>query len=402
MSDAEPDSSPTAQGASTPAAGAEGSPTDEGDAALRWLRAAPPLALLAMVAALFELGLARLGYQGLADVLDPATVRDVKDWARFPRNLAAVAGVISLAIGLLSFLRLPGFAPVGRRLAVAAFSGIFVPSVVVAAMLPAATLRPKLVIFALAAANVLVTLLSMTAVRYRPSRALRVAVACLGVAAFSSLAVVGLGQLLHVREGLWAPIAALFIDHASAAQTFLLGIRHAGELAWLTTLVAGAGALAIGGGSARRHRRVAVWLGVSAVLVIALVASHEVLGHRFRLAIIWAFRLGLVVDDLPALYALPLGLGLGGALTGLARPEPAARQLAMGLGVWLAAGYAPHTPIQLLYLVLAALLVTRAAQALDPDGAWRERQPWARFLAPPPRPGPPLRPGTERETFDDV
>ncbi|HBQ13880.1 MAG TPA: hypothetical protein DEF51_23010, partial [Myxococcales bacterium] len=65
------------------------------------------------------------------------------------------------------------------------------------------------------------------------------------------------------------------------------------------------------------HRRVAVWLGVSAVLVIALVASHEVLGHRFRLAIIWAFRLGLVVDDLPALYALPIGLGLGGALTGL-------------------------------------------------------------------------------------
>lgn len=388
----------------TDASGAPARSSDETEAAesaLRVLRVAPPLALMAVVAALFELALARLGYQGLADVIDEVTVRELKDWARFPRNLAAISGLTSLAVGLLAFLRLPGYAPVGRRLAVAAFSGIFVPSVVVATLLPAATLRPKLVIFGLAAANVLVTLLAMTAVRHRPWRGLRPAVACVGIAAFVSLAVVGLGQLAQSPGGLWGPLATLFIDHAGATQTFLLGLRHVGELAWLGVLGLGGWALATGGGSARRHRRIAIWLGVGAIVAVALFLAYQGVGHRFRLALIWAFRLGLVIDEAPAAYAIPLGLGLGATLTGLARPEPAARQLAMGLALWLAAGYAPHTPIQLLYLVLSALLITRSAQALDPDGEWRERQPWARLLSPPPDPGPPVRPGTERETFDD-
>src|SRR5690606_15947850 len=95
--------------------------------------------------------------------------------ARFPRNLAAVAGVIAVLAWLIAFLRLPGYASIGLRLVVAAFAGIFLPSVVVAALFTPAMLRRNLVVFGLAAANVLVALVAMSAARYRPERTLRVA-----------------------------------------------------------------------------------------------------------------------------------------------------------------------------------------------------------------------------------
>ena len=63
---------------------------------------------------------------------------------------------------------------------------------------------------------------------------------------------------------------------------------------------------------------------------------------------------------------------------GLFRRGPR-RQLACGALLWLAGGFAPHTPIQLLYLVLGGLLMTRAAQALDPSSEWRDKNPWRRF-----------------------
>ena len=71
------------------------------DDALRVLREAPPLALLAVVAALFELGLARVAWHGLPDVVDLETLRVLRDLGRFPRNLAAIAGIVGLLFALL-------------------------------------------------------------------------------------------------------------------------------------------------------------------------------------------------------------------------------------------------------------------------------------------------------------
>ena len=143
------------------------------DEALRVFRAAPPLALIAAIAALFELLLARALWNGLPDVVDIETLRMLRDLGRFPRNLAAVCGIVALVFALLSFLRHAGFAPIGRRLAIAAFSGIFVPSIVVATVLPYASLRARLVVFSLGAANVLTTLIAVTAVRYRAPTGVR-------------------------------------------------------------------------------------------------------------------------------------------------------------------------------------------------------------------------------------
>lgn len=340
---------------------------------------------MAVVAALFELAMARLGWHGLTDLVSADDLRAMRRLARYPRTLAAIAGLVALVVGLLGFLRYPGFAPIGRRLAVAAFAGIFVPSIVVATALPAAALRRKLVIFGLAAANVLVTLLGMSAVRYRSGAGMRLATLNATLACFLSLAVIGLDQLGQTEGGLFAPLRSFFVTRPTSAQAMLLALRHLGELAWMITLFGACWTVATyagpRGSAAPATSRATQ--GIAAALAVAftgaVVALWQLVGHRFRIAIFGTFRFGLVIDDVPGLYAIPIGVGLAGGLVGLGRRAPALRQLGAAILAWLAAGYAPHTPIQLLYMVLGAMLLTRSAQALDPDGPWRTRQPWARL-----------------------
>ncbi len=392
-------------GASADGGSSRTRPPGRGDAALAAVSRVPPLALLAVGAALFELVLARAVWHGLNDVLAANDIVELRRLARFPRNLSAVAGLGALLVALFAFLRLPGFASIGRRLVVAAFAGVFVPSIVVAAVLPAAMVQPKLVVFGLAAANVLVTLLALTAARYRPEPALRVAVALASATAFATLLVVGLGQLARAEGGFWQAVGAVLVENPSGAERLLLGIRHLGELAWMGVLATGCAAAAWDRGETGARVRVAVTVALVVACAGGLLVVQDVSGHRFRYLLFGSFRLGLFVDDVPAVYALPLGLGLAGAFSALARPSPAMQQLGAGLLAWLCAGFAPHTPIQLLYLVLGAALLSRAAQARDPDGAWRTHQPWARWTsgAAPPRsrPSPELDPEVERETFDD-
>ncbi|MCA9608774.1 MAG: hypothetical protein KC619_24390 [Myxococcales bacterium] len=362
------------------------------DDALRVLREAPPLALLAVVAALFELGLARVAWHGLPDVVDLETLRVLRDLGRFPRNLAAIAGIVGLLFALLAFLRHSGWAPIGRRLIVAAFSGVFVPSLLVATALPYASLRARLVVFSLGAANVLTTLIAVTAVRYRAPTGVRVAVGAMGATAFCSLLVVGLGLAMTAETGALGRIAALLTEHPGTSQRVLLGMRHVGEVCWMSVLVGIALAILHGAPPGRNARYLTAGALLAAV-VAGAVALRLLVGHRFRLMIFGAFRFGLFLDDGSLLYALPIGVAIGAGLVGLAAKSPAVRQLAGGLLLWMAAGYAPHTPIQLLYLLFATMLVSRSAQALDPQGPWRKRHPWLSLMA---RTTPPRSPPTAR------
>lgn len=352
-------------------------------AAVRAVSLVPPLALLAVAAALVELTFARVVWHGLTETIDTALLFDARRLARFPRNLAAVAGLVAVMASLVAFLRLPGFASIGRRLAVAAFSGIFIPSVAVAALLPSALLRRKLVIFGLAAANVLVALITLTAVRYRPERTLRISLGLACATALLTLTTVGLGQLAQAQGGLWGSLGALMMASPRATERVLLAIRHTGELCWAGVLIAGAIAAVWDRGVGRIRARVVSAVALIVALAIGIVALEQIVGHRFRFLLFGSFRLALLVDDLPLAYAVPLAIGLGGGLVAVVRAEPAMRQLGAGLLAWLAAGFAPHTPIQFLYLVLGALLLARAGQARDPEGPWRRHQPWARLMGRP-------------------
>jgi hypothetical protein len=349
--------------------------------ALEGLSSIPALGLLAMGAAILELVLARVVWHGLAEILPDEQLFAIGKIARFPRNLAAIAGILALAVALFGFVRYPGYAAIGRRLAVAAFSGVFMPSVLVAAALPERMLKPRLVIFGLAAANVLVTLIGMTAVRYRADRPLRVAVGLASAGSFLTLATVGIGQLALVEGGFWGAVSRMLGRDTPTLQRILLALTHTGELCWLAVLICVAIVALWDRGRPGARSRIAIGVALVLLFFVGLLAIQAMTGYRYRFLLFGSFRLGLAVDDAPVLYALPLAIGIAGAIAALARRDPTMRQVGAGGALWLAAGFAPHTPIQLLYLVLAAALLTRAAQARDPVGAWRARHPWSRWAS---------------------
>jgi hypothetical protein len=371
-------------------------PDDPADHALSVLRHGPPLLLVAVLAAVIEMVLARVLWHGLPDVLEPSDLFEMRRWARFPRNLAAVSGILGLSIALFGFLRFPGYAPIAHRLGVAAFSGIFMPSIIVAALLRPEMLRRKLVIFALAAANVLVTLLVLSGVRYRADRALRIAVGLAGATSLLTLFFVAIGQLTAPDTVLWDGLAAFLAARTSGMGSLALWVRHAGELSWIGVLALGCFTAVYDRGGPGLPVRAITALVLTVAFTVAVLALEDLVGHRFRLALIGSFRFGLVIDDEPKVYAFPLAVGLAGACVAIARRDPALRQLGGALLLWIAGGFAPHSPIQLLYFVLASVLLTRAAQARDPAGAWRSRQPWARFT------GIRVKPSTHVSETDDV
>lgn len=378
------------------------------DGLIESLRAPPPLGLLAALAALVELVVARVAYNGLTERIDDLALLELRRWARLPRNLAAVSGLIALSFALLTYLRAPGHASIPRRLTVAAFSGVLLPALLMATLLPPAGLRRTLVVFALGAASSLVTLFAMSGVRYRGHPALRAAVGLAGSSTLLSLLWLGLGQLRQPRGDFWDILGALFVNNPTFTESLILGLRHAAEVAWLGVLAAGSTWL-IGFAEAEprataRGRIRLVLFGVAGVLgVVLLFVLRTAFRRYFRHVLYGAFQLELLVDQAPVLYALPLGVALGVGLLALTRRDALARQVGCGLTLWLAAGYGPLTPIQLLYLALGGALLARAVQADDPHGSWRARSPWSRLIGGrrPPRLAAEADPRVERETYVD-
>ena len=199
------------------------------------------------------------------------------------------------------------------------------------------------------------------------------------------MTIIAAAQLAEVRAGLWSPLAEWLRESGDPTERLLL-LRHVGEVLWIVA-IAVAGTVAVfaspgeGDGWARRRRErltTAVLLSLGGLVAFAVVRGW--IGHRFRLALFSAFRVDLLLDDASILYAFPITWGFVGGLMALARPDGASRQLGLGLWLWMAAAFAPYTPVQALELVVAVFLVTRAAQAHDPEGRWRRRNPWRWLL----------------------
>jgi uncharacterized membrane protein (Fun14 family) len=259
---------------------------------------------------------------------------------------------------------------------VAAFSGVILPALLVATFLPRTAMREGLVDFASAAGSVIVALVTLTAVHYRSRAGVRVAVGLAGWSATTSLFIVFVHQLQIARGGILGWIAVFCFRYAEQIEGILHRVQQYGEVAWLGALIAAAA----GTVWVDRDKR---WLVIGTVACVAGVASILVLRLVFdplelRVLVYGSFHVELLLDDVPWAYALPLGAGLASAIIAFFRP--ATRQLGAGTFLWLAAGYAPQVPIRLLYLVLGAILWTRAAQASDSTSGWEQRQPWARLL----------------------
>ena len=298
-------------------------------------------------------------------------------WMRagvFPRNLAAVAGIAALAWSLFGFLRMAGYAGLARRMTLSSVSGLLLPAFLLAMVMQKERVSILVVLISLGMANALAVLVGASGATYR-SGALRW---CLAFATASGALVLVVLVVASVRSlveaGLGGPVGFV--------------ARHGGELAWhAVPLCAGWFVLRRAPkGSPHSMERVpsrgaqaAGALAFGLVVAAGVYGQLELHGHRLSTLIYGALRLTLLPESLSWAYAISAGVAVAVAVIGLASGSPLRAQVGAAIALWLAAGYAPRAPGQLLDFALAVVLLARAAQATDPRGRERTRFRWGRF-----------------------
>ena len=322
----------------------------EGSRAAGRLTGAPPLAGVATLSAFADFAVTRLAVRLAAAGESPADhdllVR-LATVGELLRNLAALAGLVALLSIVLDFLRPERPLPLSQRLGVAGFAGVFLPTVLLATVLPVARTTPQVVVFALAAAHLMVALLGMTAFRHGARRALRIGLIALAFASIAALSA-GILQLLAPVLGWAFPVSQAF--RRAGEVTWLLSL---GALAWMAVpaqLPVGRRALALGLGT----------LAGAVPLALALALRPRDAGSAYEDVLYGATHLELLLGRTPTLYLTLLAFALAGAFAGLFSPAPARRELALGVIAVAAGGYAPSTPSTLLMMVVGAGLITRA------------------------------------------
>ena len=340
------------------------------------IEALPPLARMAAIAALVDLIWNRVVVR-IAWSRDQELAVGLLRWGVFPRNLAAVAGIIALAAALFTFMRMAGYSGLGRRLGVASVSGIVVPAFVIAIVKPKEEVLLLVVVAALVGSNLLAVLVGTVALGYAA-----------GARRWASAIVTMSGAFV-----LTVLVVASIRTIAESALATPLGIlaHHGGEVAWhlvpVLVLVAMARAQKGAPPSEGPPPRLPVW-GTSVAIVVFGVTAAALYGetvlhsHGFATLVYAAFRVTLIPAPLAWLNGLTLGIGLAAAGYGLASRHPGRAQLGAAVALWLAAGCAPRAPGQLLDFALAAVLLARAAQAITPEGRARARTRWAPLVEP--------------------
>lgn len=318
-----------------------------------WLRleAAPLLGIVAAVCAVIDLALNRVAVRTLGDSLAHEELIQLSRWGELPRNLAAVCGLVALTIALVAFLRTPVHAPVRRRLSIAGFAGIFLPTTALATLLPAERTSLQIVLFATGAANVLTVLLGLTAARRAAPPGIRIGV---GIMALSALL-----SFTALVVALVEPIA-----HTAAGVSTARWLRHAGEAFYLLIPLAVAVSVFPTGHTPRS--RLSLAAGVIAAVTAATLMwwGHEELRAEFTVIVYGATRLEMLLESIPEAYTVPLALGFGVGVGALVSDDAARRQAGAGVLLVVAAGYAARSPSRLLMMVLGAALLARATVVL--------------------------------------
>ncbi|MEM1416302.1 MAG: hypothetical protein AAGH15_15445 [Myxococcota bacterium] len=311
---------------------------------------APLLAGLAALAAYADFLFSRLTLRLAASgegALSHASLVRIAQLGDLVRNLAALAGIVAMSLAVVDFLRPGRQLPVSQRVGIASFAGIFLPTTLLAAMLPEARTTPRVVFFALGAAHVMVMLLGGSAFRWPAPRTMRIGLVALTLTAFAAL---GAG-VLQVVEGAvtWAyPVSQAL--RRTGEVTWLLGLAMLARSAFPTPLP--------------RVRRILVTMVAGLVgalpLLVGTVFRRATSGTAFEDVLYGATHLELLLRRAPTLYLTVLAVLLTAAFAGLFAPTPARRQLALGILSLAAAGYAPTSPSTLLMMALGMMLVTRS------------------------------------------
>jgi hypothetical protein len=267
-----------------------------------------------------------------------------------PMNLAVLCGTIALVVGLVDMLRSTHFAPVMRRTSLAAFLGIFGAALIALLLIPAErTGVPRvMVIVTMAAGAVLATLITASSLVHPMRRVWRLAL-------FGGLFTWACTLLALVFQH--APLVASF----PYAEMTARGLRRATEVGWLVTPVLCAPAVLASGSSLRT--RVSYVLGFSAFMASAFTMGIAKVGLRshFADALYYTMRVELLVEAAPLIYSPLFGIAFGAGCAGLTGKSHARRQGGAALILWLCAGTTPPMPGRMLMLVLATMLLARAA-----------------------------------------
>ena len=322
----------------------------------------PPVAWLAAFAAIVELG-TRVAVRVLHEVSADKALAVLR-LSAYPRNVAGVAGLLTLGGGIVAFLRMPGFAGLGRRLGVAAFAGILLPALLLSTVLPRERLAPIVVLIALAAGHILTVLLALNALPYRTG-AVRVVLGGIAGSTLCSLLLVSLASVRAVTglAGGWVTLSGQ-------------ALRHGGELAWVITLLAAPFALLPRGHSMRERLAQGAAVVVAIVVMVLGVWGENELHPHYGTVVYGAFRVSLLPERLSVFYVLPVAAALAGAVAASLDASALRRQAGYAMCLFVAAGHSPRAPVLLLYGSLAAVLLARAAQAMDPEGVRRASLGW--------------------------
>ena len=265
--------------------------------------------------------------------------------ARVSASLLGIVVIVQAAGGLLVH---DDFAPLGRRLSIVTFAGIFLP---VALLAIGVRIPPQLVLLATAAGTCL-GLMSLLAVAFERRwawipRALATAAAVAVLVPFVSLC-------LQV-----VPAVSRFGRHEDVQQVLRLG----GESLFL--LFASMAAVA----SIPRSPGVLAWIGRILGLVVGLSLSVGILvvdglGHdRFANMMYAVLGLGVTADS--AIAVAIVGSLVGAFVAALFAPasEGRRRVIATGATLMLLAGYGPSSTAEVIVATAGALVVARGLSA---------------------------------------
>jgi hypothetical protein len=348
--------------------------------ALEALERAPPLAHLAAVMALSDLILNRIAPLAVNMIADDRSVAvHLLRYGTLPRNAAAVAGVIALAAALFGFLRMAGWASLFRRLQVAGLAGLLFPALLLGLLLPKERVPAPVVLVAVGVGHALVALFGVTVLPYRSAAARRASLAASLTSALVLTLLVA-ASLEGIQRFLETPDSLV----AKAVWATMAGSRLLGELVWCSVPWI---ALLPGLRRLLSERRVRVaFLALALVALVASVIAELKLHPSYSIVAYSAFRLTFLPERWSGLYGLAALLALALAAAGLLSERPLVRQHASAVLLWIACGFAPRSLSQVLYFVLGAAMLSRVAQASDPEGRRRALLPWGAPREPSPIP----------------
>lgn len=315
------------------------------------LEAAPPLAGVAAISGLVATLVVR--------VLIPT--RDVSGsmvaWTAVERigafavNLAAIAAVVALVLGLWPWLRVGDGVSGRRRLLVASFAGMLLPVWLRAVFFPREDMNGALVSLGAAAACSLSVLLVISAARGNHPRAWHLLpIGLVTSAALSSLTLLTLQSIAVV---------------APFSQVHRAGwiIADVGEVAYLGVMLCAVALLPRYPWSPRNIVAVTTGAVVALVILIAFQFAMATLSREFAVALYYAQHVTLFLDGSVWIYAVPLSAGIGAATAAMIGSDPRAQQLGIAVLCWVGAGFAARAPWRFSLLALSACLLARAISA---------------------------------------